>query len=389
VDDDLTRRAERATLGAMISDQHLATRLDCLEARDFTDPRHRAVFEAVRMLGGTPPLAPGGWRALIAATAGRPVTADYLDGLAAACPDPAHGPAYSAMLIQASLYRLARKRANDIDAQAALLGYEGSRITEAGGTGGSQAAGIGGHLAEVARAIRGHTAMLAPGSPDPAAGAPATGADLHAGLARAAWPFAGPLPGTPRAAAAPRPGEPATATIAERREELVLSALLQRHAQAGQILSFLPAAAFTSPARQETFRAIRRVSLSGRPVDELTVRWDLATHTATTAVVSPDTARPSQVPDGYIDTLARTAISGERSPLRVAHDLSALLQHRNFLRPQPAPATQPGQPFPAQPADGPHRVAQPGPAPAQPTSLPLNRPPHPVEPRHPGPEQRR
>ena len=41
MDYDLTRRAERAALGAMISDQQLAARLDYLEPRDFTDPRHR------------------------------------------------------------------------------------------------------------------------------------------------------------------------------------------------------------------------------------------------------------------------------------------------------------------------------------------------------------
>lgn len=384
MDDDLTRRAERAALGAMISDQQLAARLDCLEARDFTDPRHRAVYEAVRMLSGTPPLTPADWRARIAATAGSLATTGYLDGLAAACPDPVHGPAYSAMLIQASLYRLARQRANDLDAQAALIGYEGKRVTEAGGTGGNQAASIGSHLAEVAKAIRGHTAALAPGSPDPAAGPTATHTDLRAGLARATRPSVGP----PTAAGPARPEEPTAATIGEHREELVLSALLQRHAQAGQILGFLPAAAFTSPARQEIFRSIHRLSMAGRPVDELTVRWDLATRTATTAVVSPG-ARPSPMSDGYIDRLACASVGGDRSPLRVAHDLSALLRHRNSLSQHAAAASHPGEPIPPRPADRLGHLVQPGPVPAQTRSLLLNRSPHNLEPRQPGPEQRR
>jgi hypothetical protein len=291
------------------------------------------------------------------------------------------------MLIQASLYRLARHRANDLDAQAALLGYEGNRVTEAGGTGGTQAASIGSHLAEVARAIRGHTAALAPSSPDLAAGPTAADMDLHAGLARATRPSAGPLPGTPPQAAPARPEEPTAATIAEHREELVLSALLQRHAQVGQILGFLPAAAFTSPARQEIFRAIHRLAMAGRPVDELTVRWDLATHTATTAVVSPG-ARPSPVPGGYIDRLACAAVGGDRSPLRVAHDLSTLLRHRNALSWQPAPARQRREPIPNVSTDGPNRAVQPGRVPAQTSSPFLNCPPHSAEAREPSPEQR-
>jgi replicative DNA helicase len=43
------------------------------------------------------------------------------------------------------------------------------------------------------------------------------------------------------------------------------------HPQTRQVLGFLPAAAFTSPARQEIFCAIHRLAMSGRPVDELTV----------------------------------------------------------------------------------------------------------------------
>jgi hypothetical protein len=370
VDDDLTRRAERAALGALVSDQEFAARLDCLEARDFTDPRHRAVFNAVRDLAGTPPVLPAQWRALIAATAGQPVTVGYLDGLADACPDPEHGPAYSAMLIQATLYRLARRRADDLDAQAALLGYEGARITQAGGVGGSQAAGLGAHLAEVARAIRGHTAMLAPASPGPA-WPPAA----PAGLARAA-----PFPGTPRTPTPPQPATP------EGREELVLSALLQQHAQTRQILAFLPAAAFTSPARQEIFRAVHRLTATGRPVDPLTVRWDLAIYATSTAVTSPHTAPPSPVPDGYIDKLARAVLGGDRSPLRVAHDLTALLNHRDSRR--PAPVRQQEDPLPARPANDPGRAQRPGPLPAQAPPPPLNRPSWPApEARQPSPGQ--
>jgi hypothetical protein len=383
VDDDLTRRAERAVLGAMIKDQRIAARLDCLETRDFTDPRHRAVFQAVRMLSGERPLASVKWRSLITATAGRPVTADYLDGLVAACPHSEHGPAYAAMLIQASLDRVARERADSIDAQAALLGYEGNRLDEAGGSGGKQAARLGAHLAEVARAIRGHTAALAPGSPDATSGVSATDRELSAGLARATLQSAGPVPGPPQGAV-PQSAQLSAAAVAEHREELVLSALLRRHPQAGQILAFLPAAAFTSPARQETFRAIHRVSMSGRPVDELTVCWDLATRAGTSLDLSPGAGQPSSVPAGYVDKLARADVGSDRSPLRVAHDLSALLQHRSSARRPHALFRRPGE----QPDQQGHSVRS-GPVPAQTSSAPLNQPPAVAEPRRPGLEQGR
>jgi hypothetical protein len=178
-------------------------------------------------------------------------------------------------------------------------------------------------------------------------------------------------------------GQPATA---EGREELVLSALLQQHAQAGQILAFLPAAAFTSPARQEIFRAVHRLTATGRPVDPLTVRWDLATYATSTAVTAPHTAPPSPVPDGYIDKLARAVLGGDRSPLRVAHDLTALLNHRDSRR--PAPARQQEDPLPARPANDPGHAQRPGHLPAQAPPLPLNGPPWPApENRQPSPGQ--
>jgi hypothetical protein len=238
VDYDLTRRAERAALGAMISDQRLAARLDCLVPRDFTDPRHREVFQTVRLLSGTPQAAPGTWRDLIARTAGSLATREYLDDLAVACPDPGHGQAYAAILIQAAVYRLARDRANQIDARALLPGYQGSRRDDISAAGAWQAAGPGSHLAEVARALRRHTAKLAPETPDAAVGASASGTDLQSGLAEAVRPFAGPRADAAQTALIP--GEPPPGTTAEHREELVLSALLQEHAQAGQVLAFLP-----------------------------------------------------------------------------------------------------------------------------------------------------
>jgi len=353
VDHDLTRRAEQAALGAMITDQQMAARLHYLEPADFTDPRRQWVFMTVRLLSAAPQPSPGNWPDLIARTAGRWVTREYLDELAAACPDPDHGPAYGVMLVQATVYRQARDHADQMDAQAALLGAEGSRLSEAGARGADQTAQLGTLLAEVAKAVRGHTAMLAPGALDPAATS-----------------FAGPRPATAPAESA----GPASAAVAERHEELVLSAVLQEHPQAGQILEYLPTAAFTSPDRQEIFRAARRLHQSGRPVDELTVGWDLATRAAVTAVLSPGDAPEPQVPDGYISSLASASISTSKSPLRTAHELDTRLRYRTSSGLKPAAGTA-SAPQP----DRPDRAPRPGAAQAQdaPTSaavVPLIRP---------------
>jgi hypothetical protein len=342
---DLTQRAEQAALGAMIAERQMAVRLSYLQPADFTDPRHRWMLRTVRQLSAAPQSTPSGnWGELIAQAAGRWATRKYLDDLGAACPDPAHGPAYGAMLVQATIYRQARDHADQMDAQAAQLRAEGSRLIEAGEPGPTQAASLGALLAEVAKAIRGHTAVLASVGPD-----------------------VGPRRGTGLAPAGP------TSVRADQREELVLSAILREHPQAGQILSYLPAAAFTSPARQEVFRAARRLNQSGRPVDELTVSWELATYSAVTAVLSPGNTSQPQVPDEYISRLARTGVSDGRSPLGAAHDLDARLRHRTSRVPRPAAGAIGGQ-------------AQDVPVQAV---APLIRPQNPAESRPAGPEHKR
>lgn len=348
MDQDLTLRAERAALGAMVADRRLVARLGYLEPADFTYPRHRMVFRTVGQLSAAPQVAPGNWRDLIANTAGRQVTRKYLDELVEDCPDPAHGPAYGAMLVQAVVYRQARDHADEMDAQAAALRARFAEADALGAPGSGQAAGLSALLAEAARAVRGHTAALAPPAPDPAA----------ALRLRPDW--------AKSATSVP-------ATLAEQREELVLSAVLREHPQSGQILSYLPAAAFTSPARQEIFRAARRLNQSGRPVDELMVSWEIATHSAVTAVLSPQSTPQPQAPDGYVGRLAGTGISTSQSPLHAAHDLDAQLRYRTSLGTKPAAINR--------------DQAQDAPAPA--AVVPLIRPQNAAESRPAGPEHNR
>ena len=317
MDDDLTRRAEQATLGAMIADRQLAARLDYLEPADFTNPRHRAVLRAIRQLSAAP--QPGNWRDVIAGATGRQVTRKYLDELAGECPAPAHGPAYGALVVQAVVYRQASDHADEMDAQAAALRDRVAEADDHRTPDAGQVAGLSALLAETARAVRGHTAALAPPAPDPAA----------ALRLRPDWP---------------KPAWPPPATLGELREERVLSAVLQGHAQTGQILSFLPAAAFTSPARQEIFRAAHRLDLTGRPVDEITVSWELATHSAVTAILSPENPPQPGRLDGYVHRLAGTS-TGDQPPLLAAQVLDAQLRHRTSHGAQRA-AGAAGDPLP-------------------------------------------
>ena len=165
--------------------------------------------------------------------------------------------------------------------------------------------------------------------------------------------------------------------------------MLQEHPQAGQILSYLPAAAFTSPERQEIFRAARRLNRSGRPVDELTVSWELATHSAVAAVLSPESAPQSQMPHDYIGRLASTDVGVGPSPLRTAHELDVQLRYRASRDLKPAAGTV-GSP----PLGGKDRArqttearAQGVPAPAE--AVPLIRPQHAAEDGPADPEHKR
>jgi len=319
VDQDLTYRAEQAALGAMIASPRMAARLAYLQPGDFTDLRNQWVYRAVRVLRDSPRPAGEDRRDRIARIAGsHMVGRSYLEELVAACPDAGHGPAYGAMLVQAATYRMLRKHADQIDARAALSRAESRRLAKAGAVGANQAATLGSLLTDAADAIRGHTAMLAPPVPAPAESAPSRGA-----LAK--------------------PAGQTSLNPAEQREEAVLSALVQGHSQAKQIFEFLPAAAFTSPARQDIYSAARRLHQTGRPSDELTIRWELANRSASAAVVSPASTPVTQVPDGYITRLASADIGTGQSPLQTARALDARYRASRPKQPAAGPAASPGQ----------------------------------------------
>jgi hypothetical protein len=316
VDDDLTDRVELALLGALITNPGLVPRLEYLEPRDFADDLHRAVYEAIRSLPDSTAPSASDRITAIARAAGPRVSEEYVHELAASCPDPRHATAYGLRLVQAALYRQLSETAAVLRTQAARLGYEQARVIEAEASSGPQALDTARHLGLLSAALRQHTAPVAPAT------APA---------AEARRP----------AASQDRDAPHLTASEQELREERVLTALLQRHRESDQILAFLPAAAFTSPDRQEIFRAIRRLRQASQPVDELTVSWELATgrDSSSQRYGNPDLA------SGAYTTVMRLAGVNDpgQSPSKEARGMLSQLDRRTAPGRQPARHAQPGQ----------------------------------------------
>jgi hypothetical protein len=310
VDDDLINRVERALLGALITIPGLVPRLEYLERHEFAHDLHRTVYEAIRSLPDATAPSAGDRIAAIARAAGPPVSEEYVHELAANCPDPRHGSAYGLRLVQAALYRRMAENAAAIGAAAELLEHEKTRVVEAGAYGGQQALDAARYLGLVSAALRHQTAALAPTTSATAVRSSAASHD--------------------------RP-----ASDQELREEHVLTALLQQHRESDQILAFLPAAAFTSPERQEIFRAVRRLRQADQPVDELTVSWELAigSDSSSQRYGDPDLA------SGAYTTVMRLASASDPgpSPPKEARGMLSQLDRRTAPGRRSARHAQSGQ----------------------------------------------
>src|SRR5712691_6221669 len=109
---ELTRRAEQALLGALLSDRG-RPQADGLAAGDFDDLVHQAIYAALTGAPGT--RGPLNWvRGWLTRLLGRDA-ASYLEALPERCPDSRHLTSYAAMVGQASADRAAAAR----DRQAA------------------------------------------------------------------------------------------------------------------------------------------------------------------------------------------------------------------------------------------------------------------------------
>jgi hypothetical protein len=321
---DLTYRAERALLGAMIADPGLAARLSAryLERGDFTDSLHRSLYTVIHAFSVAGTMTGSAWSEAIVLAGGPEVSERYLDELVAACPDPSHGAAYGALVAQARVHREMFGHAAHLASQARLLRHDSRRLTRIGGAGGLGADVLARHLDDVASAMRHHAVEFGP--------AAVSTAEMPSGTA------------TSEAAGGPEQA---------RLEERVLAAVIQQHPASGQILRFLPTAAFTDPIRRQVFLAARRLRGIGRPVDELTIDWELASEQAPSSQQPAETATAPDDSDSYVTRLARASI-GDDPPLKTADALLARL-HETETRPRTADPPRHQRPAHSIPAQAP------------------------------------
>jgi hypothetical protein len=288
----LTERAEKALLGAVLLGADPSAVLPRLAHEDFAYEVHRSLFTLIEQ--ASPSRA--GWT--VAPGADPAVSRDYLNDVKQACPDPDHASAYARMVIEAGLRRQLAAHALRLEHAAGDLHYQARRLaevtspgdtaedllkralrTETGHTEPSLERLLG-HELLVSLALRAHVKAFDPGreSPLPAPPeepGPGNGLAMISSSPAALWD------------AAIQPPVPRRDTDAER-EEHVLASLIRQHPETSDVPGWLPAEAFTSPARREIFTAIVRLHRRGEPVDELTADWERARHQATT----PDAPRP-------------------------------------------------------------------------------------------------
>ena len=300
---NLTYRAERALLGALLRDPGALDDIRFLTAGDFASDQHKEVFSAIAAARS---LSPDGSLAAfeftVAFSAPPPgISVRYLQVLSETCPNPANVRAYAGMVMESSLRRELLTHAERLFRDAGDLHFEVGRFSKAA----APADGVQefpAHLLRLAHAMWTHARTFDPGTETPDDRHPA--ADLaetaHVLLAGPSSPIA-----TTDAAAEEQ----------ARQEEAVLADLIQHHWQNSDVLDWLPAEAFAVGPRRDVYEAITALVRSGQPVDQLTIEWHLASSRAshtrpglTQQGASTGTANWTDI-HGYVGLLAAVPVA--------------------------------------------------------------------------------
>jgi hypothetical protein len=301
---NLTYRAERAVLGALLQDPDLLEDVRFLAAEDFQSRTHQDIFTAISSTHADRPGATGRSfeLAVCLAAPGPGIDVRYLEGLTRACPDLANAAAYGRMVMEAHLRRQLLTHANRLFRDAGDLHFEVGRFSRAAGPG-HGAEGFPSHLLKLAHAMWVHARGLEQASGTDAEPQPSTGPEESA------------VPEAPVAAAS---ADRATGHDEQaRQEEEVLADLIQHHWQNSQVLEWLPADAFTAGVRREVYEAIATLSRHEEPVDELTVEWQMArrraaagpTNTAGRTDTDVGGAEGQETELGYVGVLAALPVA--------------------------------------------------------------------------------
>jgi hypothetical protein len=394
----LAHRAEQALLGALFTRPGTATALAEVTWRDFADSRHQAIFSSLAD-GGSLGRGPAGrardWLTRLFSRQARD-TAAYMGELPGLCPEPAHLGSYAVMVTEAREDReAARIRRAEHDSQrlaSAAAWLDGNAPQR--GSRRADRDGLPSGTARLARALRppaqqaGSTPVpgpassargtrVAPGSPDGAAARPASRADVE-----------------PDAVAKLRSGDLAASRpqlSPEGLQDLVLADLIQRPADAHQVIAWLPAQVFTPGPRRELYQAVSEKISGKEPVDALIMAWDAARRhdhdpSGEPGEVAGGRAQPElALRIGSLDPAPGTAAilgkilladrllatrfgdSWYEKP-QIVRLIAAPAKPRNGnapaprAAPEPAPAAARGAAPARSPADGPERVRPSGPA---------------------------
>lgn len=280
---ELRHRAERAVLGALITDPG-STGYTGLTTDDFDDRRHQVIFTA---LAG-PSQQSGGllrrlrdWLANFRQRGELGELSAYVDKLPDACPDPGHLRSYVQMLTASRPEPVAS--AGDA---SVTLAQAASTLT---GTVGASPGDPGEDVERLARALRGRAPSLNPGRdpqprqdstarpttsghPLPAArqisepAATVSSAAATAGSSAVSDETAGP--------SAPKQVSDTRPMTREDLEGLVLADLLNHPADVRDVISWLPVTAFTPGPRQQLYELAASMIAENYPVDPLIVAWE-------------------------------------------------------------------------------------------------------------------
>ena len=273
----LTRRAEQALLGALLSGGRLTDGFGCLRPGDFALERHRRVYVAIASAGLSWDGLSLGRRETVELAAASRTSPRYLGDLRAACPDPSHAPAYAALVLEARVCRTVSMYAAAFSVEASLLRGEVGRLARASGFGIHPADRYASQMKLIAADMRSFSAWFNPGK-------------------TLAVPRPPMTPGDGRA----------------RDEEMVLAVLIQQRPEAGQLMRMLHATVFTDPLREEVFLAIASLHVARQPIDELTVDWELVRLLASVGV-KPTNVGPAKGQLSYVTRLAAVDFGREET----------------------------------------------------------------------------
>jgi hypothetical protein len=267
--ENLTYRTEAALLGALLFDRRAIDDVAFLEPADFASPQHQELFQTIRTVAASDPIATGAALAeQVADHLGRyRVNISELHGLALNGPEPSTVANYGRLIMEAAMDRELAGHANRI---AAEVGTERGIDANAD------------HLAQLAEAIQFHNRSI-----DTTAayiGVPADGSDVSS------W-------------------DADTSILVQ---DQILADLIQHPATIGEVATWLDAEVFSN-GRREIYETIVGLDQYGEPVDEVTVTWSLSRRSAVAETLqgfdpgSGDSVR-EQIPPGTVSRLATTAV---------------------------------------------------------------------------------